>query len=80
MGEGHVADEKAVLNADGACYDLIYGIQETPFLRMCRPLTAHRSDGLGMLLSQAARAFELWTGVSPDPFSQLSDFGRASEN
>jgi shikimate dehydrogenase len=69
-----------ILNTNGACYDLIYGAQETPFLRMCRPLTAHRSDGLGMLLSQAARAFELWTGVSPDPFSQLSDFGRASEN
>jgi Shikimate 5-dehydrogenase len=65
-----------ILNADGAVYDLVYGSQETPFLKMCRPLTAHRADGLGMLLAQAARSFELWTGVYPDPFAQLPEFGR----
>lgn len=65
-----------ILNADGAVYDLVYGTQDTPFLKMCRSLTMHRADGLGMLLAQAARSFELWTGVYPDPFAQLPEFGR----
>jgi shikimate dehydrogenase len=77
-GSAGVALTDRILNMEGACYDLVYGVQETPFLRMCRPLTEHRTDGLGMLLGQAARAFELWTGVYPDPFAQLQDFGRSS--
>ena len=66
-----------ILNADGACYDLVYGVDDTPFLKMCHALTDQRADGLGMLLAQAARQFELWTGIYPDPFAQLVDFGRA---
>ena len=66
-----------IVNAKGACYDLVYGVDETPFLKMCRSLTDQRADGLGMLLAQAARQFELWTGIYPDPFDQLVDFGRA---
>jgi shikimate dehydrogenase len=65
-----------ILNAEGAVYDLVYGPQETPFLSMCRALTMHRADGIGMLLAQAARSFELWTGIYPDPFVQLPEFGR----
>ena len=68
-----------ILNADGACYDLVYGVDDTPFLSMCRALTDQRADGLGMLLAQAARQFELWTGIYPDPFEQLVDFGRAPD-
>ena len=68
-----------IVNADSACYDLVYGVDETPFLKMCRSLTDQRADGLGMLLAQAARQFELWTGIYPDPFDQLVDFGRAPD-
>ena len=68
-----------IVNADGACYDLVYGVDETPFLKMCGSLTDQRADGLGMLLAQAARQFELWTGIYPDPFDQLVDFGRAPD-
>ena len=68
-----------IVNADGACYDLVYGVDDTPFLKMCRSLTDQRADGLGMLLAQAARQFELWTGIYPDPFDQLGDFGRAPD-
>ena len=68
-----------IVNADGACYDLVYGLDETPFLKMCGSLTDQRADGLGMLLAQAARQFELWTGIYPDPFDQLIDFGRAHD-
>ena len=68
-----------IVNADGACYDLVYGVDDTPFLKMCRSLTDQRADGLGMLLAQAARQFELWTGIYPEPFEQLVDFGRARD-
>ena len=68
-----------IVNSDGACYDLVYGIDDTPFLKMCRSLTDQRADGLGMLLAQAARQFELWTGIYPEPFEQLVDFGRARD-
>ena len=68
-----------IVNSDGACYDLVYGIDDTPFLKMCRSLTDQRADGLGMLLAQAARQFELWTGIYPEPFEQLVDFGRTRD-
>ena len=68
-----------IVNSDGACYDLVYGVDDTPFLKMCRSLTDQRADALGMLLAQAARQFELWTGIYPEPFEQLVDFGRARD-
>ena len=69
-----------ILNADGACYDLVYSFDDTPFLKMCRSFTDKRADGLGMLLAQAARQFELWTGLYPDPFDQLIAFGRSPDS
>jgi shikimate dehydrogenase len=56
------------LLADGACcYDMMYGDEPTVFLRWAQ---AHGAvacvDGLGMLVEQAAAAFELWRGVRPD--------------
>ena len=57
-------------------YDLSYGVEETKFLSLCSPYTAFRHDGLGMLLGQAAFAFALWTKIEPNPFKQLSKFGR----
>lgn len=42
--------------------DLIYQPFETPFLAHARSKDLVVSNGLGMLLHQAAKAFELWTG------------------
>lgn len=52
--------------ADGLCYDLNYGKASEPLQRLCRSLKVAYSDGLGMLVAQAARSFELWTGRRPD--------------
>ena len=49
------------------CYDMVYG-GETAFCRWARSAGASGAvDGLGMLVEQAALAFELWRGVRPDP-------------
>ncbi len=54
--------------AGSRCYDLFYALHApTPF---CRWAAEHgacvTSDGLGMLVAQAAEAFSLWRGVRPD--------------
>lgn len=47
-------------------YDMMYG-KQTPFLRFAQEQGASQlSDGLGMLVEQAAVAFQKWRGVSPD--------------
>lgn len=46
-------------------FDLIYHMPETPFMRAAKAGGAQASNGLGMLLHQGARAFEIWTGTAP---------------
>ncbi|TKI03282.1 shikimate dehydrogenase [Martelella alba] len=49
------------------CYDMYYRRGLTPFLQWCAHLGAKDyTDGLGMLVGQAAYAFLLWHGVLPD--------------
>jgi shikimate dehydrogenase len=46
-------------------FDLIYMYPETAFLTTAREAGAEIANGLGMLLHQGARAFEIWTDVEP---------------
>ena len=45
-------------------YDMMYG-RETPFMAQARANGAQVTDGLGMLVEQAAIAFSLWRGIRP---------------
>ena len=47
-------------------FDLIYMYPETAFLKTAGAAGAQTANGLGMLLHQGARAFEIWTGIRPD--------------
>ncbi len=49
------------------CYDMIYGASTTPFVSWASQAGASRtSDGLGMLVEQAALAFSCWFDVLPE--------------
>ena len=51
--------------AGTSIYDLVYNPRETELVRRARARGLEASDGLGMLIGQAALAFELWLGVAP---------------
>ena len=51
--------------------DLVYAPLETPLLTAARVRGLATADGLGMLLHQAVRGFQLWFGVRPEVTPQL---------
>jgi shikimate dehydrogenase len=51
--------------------DVVYAPLETPLLAAARARGLRAVDGLGMLLHQAVRGFELWFGVRPQVTPQL---------
>ncbi len=50
---------------DAAVYDLVYNPRETKLVRDARAAGLPARTGLGMLIEQAALAFEIWTGRKP---------------
>lgn len=63
-GQSMVIANNTVLPAGLRVADVIYQPFETPFLSYARSKGLKASNGLGMLLYQAAKAFELWTDQS----------------
>ena len=50
---------------DAAIYDLVYNPRETRLVKDAREAGLPATTGLGMLIEQAALAFEIWTGCKP---------------
>jgi shikimate dehydrogenase len=59
------------LPSDAVVADLVYVPLETPLLAAARARGLKTADGLGMLLHQAVRGFELWFGRRPEVTSEL---------
>lgn len=57
--------EKIPLSPDTMIYDLVYNPRETKLVRDARAQGLPATTGLGMLVEQAALAFEIWTGKNP---------------
>ncbi len=65
QGQAAPVDASA-LAAGAVAVDLMYGPAAQPFLDWAAAAGATPRDGLGMLVEQAAAAFERWRGVRPD--------------
>ncbi len=60
--DGEIPNLPGGLCEGALCYDLMYGI-ETPFMKWANDNSAKMvSDGLGMLVEQAALSFDFWLG------------------
>ncbi len=58
--------ENMVLSPKTVIYDLIYNPRETKLVKDARAQGLSATTGLGMLIEQAALAFEKWTGAKAD--------------
>jgi shikimate dehydrogenase len=59
------------LPANAVVADLVYAPLKTPLLAAADARGLRRADGLGMLLHQAVRGFELWFGRRPEVTAEL---------
>ena len=63
--------DAGLLPSQAAVADLVYVPLETPLLSAARARGLKTADGLGMLLHQAVRGFELWFGQRPQVTAEL---------
>jgi shikimate dehydrogenase len=65
------------LGAHAVVADLVYVPLQTPLLQAAQARGLKTADGLGMLLHQAVRGFELWFGQRPEVTSTLRELVEA---
>lgn len=58
---------EGILSKGAFCYDMMYGGEPTAFMLWAQEEGCEQvSDGLGMLVEQAAESFNIWRGVRPE--------------
>ncbi len=70
--EDTITDIENSFNEEQIVFDLVYNPTKTNFLKMAEMQGAKVVGGLNMLISQAAKSFELWTGVEM-PVEKISE-------
>jgi len=71
QGQAALEIDVGLLPAHAVVADLVYVPLETPLLASARARGLKTADGLGMLLHQAVRGFELWFGQRPQVTAEL---------
>jgi shikimate dehydrogenase len=70
-GQGALDLDVGKLPLDAVVSDLVYVPLDTPLLSAAKARGLKTADGLGMLLHQAVRGFELWFGQRPQVTAEL---------
>jgi shikimate dehydrogenase len=70
-GQPPLEIDVALLPREAVVADLVYVPLDTPLLAAARARGLKTADGLGMLLHQAVRGFELWFGRRPEVTAEL---------
>jgi shikimate dehydrogenase len=70
-GQGPLPIDPGGLPPDAVVADLVYVPLETDLLKAAKARGLKTADGLGMLLHQAVRGFELWFGRRPQVTAEL---------
>jgi shikimate dehydrogenase len=76
-GQPPLAIEVGLLPPHAVVADLVYVPLQTPLLAAAQARGLKTADGLGMLLYQAVRGFELWFGERPEVTSELRELVEA---
>jgi shikimate dehydrogenase len=72
LQQASVPVSAAVLAPGALALDMMYGAPARPFIDWAEAHGAHGRDGLGMLVEQAAVAFECWRGIRPETGAVLA--------
>jgi shikimate dehydrogenase len=64
LNESDLGIDNKVFHEKSLAYDMMYG-KETPFIKQAKSQQSKTSDGLGMLVEQAAEAFYIWHHIKP---------------
>ncbi len=83
-GQPPLALDLAPIRRDALVADLVYAPLKTALLVSAEARGLATADGLGMLLYQAVRGFQLWFGIRPEVTAELraaieADLGREGE-
>jgi shikimate dehydrogenase len=73
LNEADLGLDNKVFHDKCLAYDMMYG-KETPFIKQAKSQHAKTSDGLGMLVEQAAEAFYIWHHIKPQTKSVIDFF------
>ncbi len=73
LNEADLGLDNKVFHDQCLAYDMMYG-KETPFIKQAKSQHAKTSDGLGMLVEQAAEAFYIWHHIKPQTKSVIDFF------
>ncbi|MDM0105290.1 shikimate dehydrogenase [Variovorax sp. J22R24] len=73
LAGGEVPVDGRVLKTGALAIDMMYGPAAAGFMAWARAHGAVPRDGLGMLVEQAAEAFETWRGVRPPAATVLAE-------
>jgi shikimate dehydrogenase len=76
-GQPELAIDVSRLPSQAVVADLVYVPLETALLAAARARGLRTADGLGMLLHQAVRGFELWFGQRPQVTPELRELVEA---